>query len=491
MTNTRKHSLTFAAPLKERVYVCIDLKSFYASVECCARGLDPMATRLVVADPERSQTTICLAVSPAMKELGVRNRCRVFEIPEHIDYIMAKPRMRLYMQTSADIYGIYLRYVSPQDIHVYSIDECFIDATPYLTLYGTTPKDFANMLMAEVLRETGIPATAGVGPNLFLAKVALDITAKHAPDRIGFLDEKSFREVIWHHRPITDVWNIGPGIARRLAKYRVFDLHGVTQMDIDVLYDEFGANAEFLIDHAWGVEPCTIAEIKAYEPATTSLGNGQVLPSDYTFEEARMILYEMVDATVLELLEKGLATNHVSLVVGYAKGRTASGGSGIGVGGEASSAHAHDAAAVRSTAKGNSSRNDPARQTLPFVGEHGVRLAGSRFGEHANVGRKLPEHTNSLSKLLGFVDALYDEVVDPARLVRRVNVTFGNLVSEDEVVPDLFSDAEAEAAERRRQDAILAVKHKFGKNALIKGISLREKATGQERNEMVGGHHGG
>lgn len=467
--------MTFAAnPDEGRTYVCIDLKSFYASVECCARGLDPMTTRLVVADPERSRTTICLAVTPAMKGLGVRNRCRLFEIPESIDYITAKPRMRLYMQTSADIYGIYLRYVSPQDIHVYSIDECFIDATPYLKLYDMTAKEFANMLMGVVLDETGIPATAGVGSNLFLAKVALDITAKHASDRIGFLDEQGFREVIWHHRPITDVWNIGPGIARRLAKYRVFDLHGVTEMDIDVLYDEFGANAEFLIDHAWGVEPCTIAEIKAYEPATTSLGNGQVLPSDYTFEEARMILHEMVDATVLELVEKGLATDHMSLMVGYAKGSAAGGAdetTGVARGVTDDAHMAWGAETPRASTGG-----------LPSSG---------RFGDHASIGRKLSEHTNSLSKLMAYADALYDEVVDSSKLIRRVSVTFGNLVSEELVVHDLFADVEAEAEERQRQEVILAVKHKFGKNALVKGVSLREKATGRERNEMVGGHNGG
>ncbi|WP_241156435.1 MULTISPECIES: DNA repair protein [unclassified Adlercreutzia] len=416
----------------ERTYVCIDLKSFYASVECVARGLDPMTTRLVVADPERSQTTICLAITPAMKALGIRNRCRLFEIPEGVQFEVAKPHMRRYMEVSAEIYRVYLRYVSPQDIHAYSIDECFIDATAYLSLYGVDARGFANLLMGAAMAETGIPATAGVGPNLFLAKLALDITAKHAPDRIGFLDEASFREAIWRHRPITDIWNIGPGIARRLAKYRVFDLFGVTRMDVDVLYQEFGANAEYLIDHAWGVEPCTIAEIKAYEPESTSLGNGQVLPCDYTFEEGRMVLHEMVDATVLELVEKGVVTNHVSLAVGYAKGS----------------------------------------------------------GGHANASRKLPERTNSQVKLMAYLDALYDEIVDPAKMVKRVNLAFGGLVPEELATYNLFSDVEAEAEERRRQEAILAVKRKFGKNALFKGVSLREKATGRERNEMVGGHHG-
>ena len=255
---------------QERTYVCIDLKSFYASVECVARGLDPMTTKLVVADPTRSEMTICLAVSPAMKAAGVRNRCRLHEIPKGMEFITARPRMRAYMAASADIYGVYLRYVSPDDIHPYSIDECFIDATPYLELYAVDARGFANTLRDAVRAETGIPATVGIGPNLFLAKVALDIAAKHAPDGIGELDACSFREQIWPHRPITDIWNIGPGIARRLAKYRVFDLRGVTEVDPDVLYGEFGVNAEYLIDHAWGWEPCTIAEVKAYEPETSS-----------------------------------------------------------------------------------------------------------------------------------------------------------------------------------------------------------------------------
>ena len=293
----------------ERTYVCIDLKSFYASVECVARGLDPMVARLVVADPDRTVTTICLAVSPALKALGVRNRCRLFEVPETIDFIVAKPRMRAYMQASADIYGVYLRYVSPDDIHPYSIDECFIDATAYLGLYDMTAREFASALRDAVRAETGIPATVGIGPNLFLAKVALDISAKHADDGIGELDERRFREQIWPHRPITDIWNIGPGIARRLASYRVYDLGGITEMSPAVLYREFGVNAEYLIDHAWGLEPCTIAEIKAYKPSSTSLMNGQVLPCGYSFDDGLMVLREMCDDTVLDLVEKHLVTD--------------------------------------------------------------------------------------------------------------------------------------------------------------------------------------
>ncbi|MCI8468110.1 MAG: DNA repair protein [Eggerthellaceae bacterium] len=432
--------------MSEPTYICIDLKSFYASVECRARGWDPMTTNLVVADPERSGTTICLAITPAMKALGVPNRCRLFEIPPHVEYQVAVPRMRTYMKVSADIYSIYLRYVSPDDVHVYSIDECFINATPYLQLYALDAWEFARMLMSDVYEETGIPATAGIGTNLFLAKVALDVTAKHAADGIGYLDEEAFRQRIWRHRPITDIWNIGAGIARRLAKYRVFDLKGVTEMDPDVLYREFGVNAEYLIDHAWGLEPCTIADIKAYEPDSSSMMNGQILPCAYTFEEARLVMHEMVDASVLDLIDKRLVTDHLSLMVGY----------------------------------GDSS---------PACGE-GPRAPKRDWGPAAHATRKIPERTNSLRKLQGYLDALYDEIVDAGKPIRRISLGFGNLVDEDLATYDLFTDWEAEGRERRMQEAVLAVKEKFGKNALLKGTSYRDKATARERNEMVGGHRG-
>lgn len=441
---------------QERTYVCIDLKSFYASVECVARGLDPMTTKLVVADPTRSEMTICLAVSPAMKAAGVRNRCRLHEIPKGMEFITARPRMRAYMAASADIYGVYLRYVIPDDIHPYSIDECFIDATPYLELYAVDARGFANTLRDAVRAETGIPATVGIGPNLFLAKVALDIAAKHAPDGIGELDACSFREQIWPHRPITDIWNIGPGIARRLAKYRVFDLRGVTEVDPDVLYGEFGVNAEYLIDHAWGLEPCTIAEVKAYEPETSSLMNGQILPCGYSFDDTLVVLREMVDDTVLDLVDKHLVTDHISLHVSY---------------------------------KRDAQRDGEAAGEL-FEGGHGLRRADGRSGPHGGGSRKIPERTNSFAKLFGYAEALFRETVDPARTMRKISVGFGNLVDEDLATVDLFTDAEAAARERRRQEAVLAVKGKFGKNALIKGTSLREHALGRERNEMVGGHHG-
>lgn len=438
---------------REKTYICIDLKCFYASVECIDRGLDPFKDRLVVADPERSNTTICLAITPAMKALGVKNRCRVFEIPPGITYIMARPRMRLYMKKSADIYAIYLRYVSPEDVHVYSIDECFIDATPYLALYDMGARDFARLLMDAVRAETGICATAGVGTNLFLAKVALDITAKHALDNIGFLDEAAFKREIWFHRPLTDIWSIGPGIARRLARYGARDLAGVAALSKETLYREFGVNAEYLIDHAWGQEPCTIAEIQRYKPEGHSMTNGQVLPSDYTFEEARLVLKEMVDASVLEMVEQGVVTERISLMVGYAR----SAGSFADV--------------------------------ELFEGEHGKRpVSGHRWGLHTGGNRKLDRRTNSRALLTACFEELYDETTRRDVPIRRVNIGFGDLLPEEYGTLTLFDDEAAFERERSLQEALVAVRGKFGKNAMLKGMSLREKATARERNEQVGGH---
>ncbi|MBM6783304.1 DNA repair protein [Enorma massiliensis] len=449
----------------ERTYLCIDLKTFYASVECIDRGLDPFLTKLVVADPTRGDTTICLAISPAMKALGVRNRCRIFEIPRGIEYIKAMPRMRRYMEVSARIYGVYLRYVSPDDIHPYSIDECFIDATPYLKLYDIDARSFAEKLMSEVRRDTGVCATAGIGPNLFLAKVALDITAKHVADNIGVLDEESFRAQIWPHRPITDIWGIGPGIAARLAKYHVYDLMGVAALDEQILYREFGVNAEYLIDHAFGREPTTIAEIQAYRPAASSYVNGQVLPCNYTFEEAHTVLKEMIDASVLELVERGQVTNHISLSVGYAAG---AGGTTTGDG------------------LASPSRANPGDA---FVGEHGKRRLGPKGYGRAGGSRKLAGFTNSYRKLMAAFDELWSERVSRDVPIRRMSVGLGNLVPEEFATIDLFTDMATDEREHDLQRAVLAVKGKFGKNALLRGMSLTEKATARERNEQVGGHH--
>ena len=440
----------------DRAYLCIDLKCFYASVECVDRGRDPFEHRLVVADPSRGRKTICLAISPAMKALGVRNRCRVFEIPDGIDYEMARPRMRRYMEVSADIYARYLRYFSPEDIHVYSVDEVFIDVTPYLALYGKTPRELAVELVDMVRRETGICATAGIGTNLFLAKVALDVTAKHAPDNIGELDEERYKCLIWPHRPITDIWGIGPGIARRLAEMGAHDMGGVALLPEQALYDEFGINAELLIDHAWGVEPCTMAEIHAYRPKAHSMGSGQVLMRDYTFDEAQVVLREMVDNLALELVDKALVCGHVSLFVGYAHERGPTGEKG---------------AAVET-----------------FTGEHGTRVVGRR-GEGANASRKLAEATSSRAALTAAFLALYAEIVDPNRAVRRVNIAVGELVPEEYAELTLFSDPAAGTAEKSLARATMAVKRRFGKNALMRGVSYRPAATGRERNEQVGGHH--
>ena len=458
-----------------RTYVCIDLKSFYASVECVDRGLDPLKANLVVADPDRTEKTICLAITPSMKALGLSSRCRVFEIPEGVDYVMARPRMQRYMEASADIYSIYLRYVSPEDVHAYSIDECFIDATPYLALYRMEPKEFAVMLMDAVLADTGVCATAGIGPNLFLAKVALDITAKHAEDHIGYLDQAEFERSIQTHRPITDIWNIGPGIAKRLAKYAVYDLRGVCEMSEATLYREFGVNAEYLIDHAHGVEPCTIADIHAYEPSGHSLGNGQVLPCDYSFEEARDVLREMVDQLVLDLVEKRLVAGSISLYVGYAKGRRADGGS--------------DAQGC-GAARGEGDRVDDDGTDAFFDGDHGRRPASGRRGfPHTGSTRRQADRTNLYSKLMPRFLDLFDETTRKDAPIRRINVGVGGVLPEEFATMDLFSDAEAEAEELRLQQAVLAVKGRFGKNALLRGTSLKEKATARERNEQIGGHH--
>lgn len=426
----------------EKCYLCIDLKSFYASVECTDRGWDPFTTKLVVADPERSQTTICLAVSPALKALGVPGRCRVFEIPKGIDYFMAPPRMKRYMEVSTHIYSLYLRYVSPQDIHVYSIDECFIDATPYLSLYHMDAVTFAKTLTKTVFDDTGICATVGVGTNLFLAKVALDITAKHTRDGIGVLDETSFKQQLWFHRPITDIWNIGPGIARRLAKYGVYDLAGICAMKEETLYKEFGINAEYLIDHAWGQEPCTIKQIHSYTPEGHSLMNGQVLPCDYTLEEARIVMHEMLDASILELVQKGLVSESISLSIGY-------------------------------------------------VQPKGVPVSPQPHHFYAHTGgtRKIGRRTNSAYVLKQHFENLFNETTRDDLLIKRISIGFGNLLPEKYATVTLFDDVEAEAKERRRQEAIIAVRKRFGKNSMLKGTSLQEKATARERNNQIGGHH--
>ena len=418
--------------MNEKVYLCIDLKSFYASVEAVERGLDPLTTPLVVADASRGKGAICLAITPALKAMGIRNRCRLFEIPDHIRYITAMPRMKLYMEYSAEIYAIYLRFVAKEDILVYSIDECFFDITPYLRLYRKTPRELACMMRETVLSDTGISASVGIGTNLFLAKVALDICAKKAADHISFLDEARFRDTLWHHTPITDFWNIGPGIARRLARYGIEDLWGVAHTNPQWLYREFGVNAQYLLDHARGQEPCTIGEIHAYTPESTSISSGQILFENYTFDNALLVLKEMVAELSLELLDKGMQTDSISLSVG------------------------------------------PADRNLPSLG-------GSR---------RLCGYTDSRRKLTAAFVSLFRETIPPDREIRRLTICFSRLAAGDFMNYDMFSSYICDEKERKKQTAILELKKRFGKNAVVQGMNLEEKATGILRNKLIGGHNG-
>ena len=422
------------------VYLCIDLKSFFASVECVERGLDPMTARLVVADPARSSGTICLAVSPEMKRLGVRNRCRVYEIPKEVEYIMAEPRMQKYLDYSAAINRIYERYIAPEDLHVYSIDEVFIDATPYLARYKTDAHGLAVFLMERVAAETGIRATCGIGENLFLAKVALDITAKHARDFIGELDEERYRATLWDHEPLTDFWYIGPATARRLARVGIRTMRGIAQMDERWLYREFGVAAKVLIEHARGHEPTTLAEIKSYRPRTRSLSSGQVLLRDYSFAEARIIVREMTDRLCLDMVEQEVVTPSVTLTVGY---------SGIG-----SALSAHGTAA------------------LPFP-------------------------ANADCVLLPAVTEVYDRIVSRSLPIRRITLACNNLSPDNGDLPEqlsLFAQnplSAAVARNRRLQHTVLQIHARFGRNALLKGMDFDPAATTRERNHQIGGHKSG
>ncbi|MBR7100904.1 MAG: DNA repair protein [Clostridia bacterium] len=419
--------------MEERMYACIDLKSFYASCECVERGLDSMKTNLVVADPARGKGAICLAVSPSLKAHGVRNRCRLYEIPDGLEYIVALPRMKLYMEYSAKIYSIYLKYISKEDIHVYSIDECFIDLTDYMKIYGMSEMELAKMLMDKVLEETGIYATAGVGTNMFLAKVALDITAKYARNRMRFLDKAAFEREIWHHRPITDIWNVGRGIALRLEKHGVYDLFGVCAMSEKTLYKEFGVNAEFLIDHAHGEESCTIRDIQSYQTKSSSISNGQILFEDYNYDDAKIVLREMVDMLSLDLVDKGLLTNSISLNVGYSKDV--------------------------------------------------INAAGGT--------KRLGEYTNSSKKLVKYFLDYFDSKVKRGYPIRKINIGFNNLTDDYGLTIDIMGDSDEEVKERNLQKTVIAIKKKYGKNAILKGTSLEERATGQMRNKLIGGHNGG
>lgn len=414
--------------------ICIDLKSFYASVECVERGLDPFKTNLVVADPTRSKSTICLAITPAMKALGIKNRCRIHEIPENIKYITAMPRMQLYIDYSAKIYSIYLRYVSKEDIHVYSVDECFIDVTDYLDLYHLTAKEMAVELMRAVMEETGITATAGVGTNLYLAKIAMDIVAKHVDDHIGILDEISYREQLWDHTPLSDFWRIGSRTEKKLAGYGIHTMGDIALTSLtseDWLYKMFGIDAELLIDHAWGYETCRMCDIKNYHSEEHSLSNGQVLMRNYSFEEANVIIREMTDNLVLDLFEKGLVTSSLTLWIAY---------------------------------------------------DH-------RYEHDASKGTvRLSKATNSSREIIHAVDSLYQDIADRYTGIRRLDVCANRIVPEDYIQYSLFDDPVQTDKERHLQEAILNVKQRYGKNAIMRGSNLLECSTYRERNNQIGGH---
>ena len=500
-------------------YICIDLKSFYASVECIERGFDPMTTNLVVADESRTEKTICLAVTPSLKAYGVSGRARLFEVVQKVreinnerrralpnrsftgssfddtalkndpslslDYIAAKPRMALYMDYSTRIYNVYLKYIAPEDIHVYSIDEVFIDVTRYLKTYGKTPRELARMMIHDVLKTTGVTAAAGVGTNMYLAKIAMDIVAKHIPAdddgvRIAELDEMSYRRKLWSHRPLTDFWRVGRGISAKLEEQGIYTMGDVARCSIggdneyyneDLLYRMFGVNAELLIDHAWGWEPCTIADIKAYKPSSSSISSGQVLQCPYDFHKARLVVREMTDMLVLDLVEKGLVTDQMVLTVGYDV----------------------------------ENLTDPARNKK-YKGPVTYDYYGRLVPKHAHGTANLKCPTSSTNMIIDAVTELYDRIVDEGLLIRRITLAACKVVAEGSAAVadsgeqlDLFTDYEAKAREeaaesaerdreRRRQKAVIGIKNKYGKNAIMKGMNLEEGATAKDRNEQIGGH---
>lgn len=417
-----------------KIYLCIDLKSFYASVECVERGWDPLTARLVVADPERSEKTICLAVSPALKQMGVPNRCRVFQIPKEIPYKMAPPRMQLYIDYAAEVYGVYLKYIAKEDIQVYSIDEAFLDVTDYLHLYQMTAVELGRKIMQDILDTTKIPAACGVGTNLYLAKVALDIMAKHETDRIAYLDEARYREKLWKHKPLTDFWRVGRGTVERLSNMGICTMEEIAHARESLLYKAFGIDAELLIDHAWGREPVTIADIKAYRPKNTSFSSGQVLPRDYEYEEGVLVVKEMADLLCLDLVDQCLVTSHISLVIGY---------------------------------------------------------SNQKCFEPAKGSTTLRSATSSNRRLLSYVEQLYRRIVRPGAYIRRITLTYTGVMAEDYQQFDLFSDPEETEKDVKAQRAAISIKQRYGKNAILKGMNLEESATTIERNGQIGGHKSG
>ncbi len=500
-------------------YIAIDLKSFYASVECTERQLNPLTTNLVVADSQRTEKTICLAVSPSLKSYGIHGRARLFEVVQRVkevnlerkskapgrqftgssysatelaahpelelSYITAPPRMAFYLEYSTIVYNIYLKYIAPEDIHVYSIDEVFMDVTHYLKTYAVTPRELASRIILDVLDSTGITATAGIGTNLYLCKVAMDIVAKHVePDshgvRIAQLDEMSYRRLLWDHRPLTDFWRVGHGYRKKLESAGLFTMGDIARCSVgsdrdyhneELLYQMFGVNAELLIDHAWGWEPATIAQIKAYKPETNSVSSGQVLHCPYDAEKGKLIVREMTDLLVLDLVEKKLVTDQMVLTIGYDIDNLTN-------------------PEIRKNYKGQ------------IVTDH----YGRKVPKHANGSANLKRQTSSTRIITDAVMELYDRIVDPGLLIRRVTIAANHLVDETQAAAkeqfeqlDLFTDyaalererkeeEERLSRERKLQEAMLSIKKKFGKNAILKGMNLQEGATAMERNHQIGGH---
>ena len=493
---------------KQRVYIAIDLKSFYASVECVEKGFDPLNTNLVVADLSRTNKTICLAVSPSLKSFGIPGRPRLFEVEQEVkrineerrkstwnkqltgksclldklqddnslavDYVVATPRMGLYIEYSTRIYDIYLKYVSKEDLHIYSIDEVFIDATDYLNTYKLTAREFTLKMIEEIMVTTGVTATAGIGPNLYLAKVAMDIVAKHLPAdkdgvRIAELDEMSYRQILWTHEPLTDFWRIGKGYTRRLEKYGIHTMGDVARFSLKsdgILYDEFGINAELLIDHAWGYEPCTMKDIKAYKPVNNSLSSGQVLSEPYTYEKAKVVCKEMIDNLCLDLVEKGLVTDSVGLMISY------------------------------------DNSNDLRGYKGPIVNDY----YGKKAPKPSGGSLQLNDYTSSVSVIKEAIMYIFEETVDPHLTIRRINISCNKVVLKSKTEGkikveqfDLFHDAEEidrqrqieKIEEQKEEDlakAILDIKQRFGRNSILKGTNFEEGATGKDRNNQIGGH---
>jgi DNA polymerase V len=504
---------------ENRTYIAIDLKSFYASVECMERGLDPITTNLVVADLSRTEKTICLAVSPSLKAYGISGRARLFEVIQRVrevnaerqmqapgrqfdgssyddtelksspekalDYITAPPRMAHYIEYSTKIYEIYLKYVAPEDCHVYSIDEIMMDVTHYLNTYQLSARELAGKIIQEILDTTGITATAGIGTNLYLCKVAMDIVAKHIPPdrngvRIASLNEKSYRRILWAHRPITDFWRIGRGYAKKLAEHGLFTMGDVARCSVgkpgeyhneELLYQLFGVNAELLIDHAWGWEPCTMADIKSYKPSANSVGSGQVLHCPYTAEKAKLVVREMCEQLALDLVDRCLVTDQIVLTVGYDRGNL-----------------------------------EDQQMEHRYQGEVTTDRYGRKIPKHAHGTANLETQTSSAKLIVNAVLELYDRIINQNLLIRRVALSANHVVNENSVVKepafeqlDLFTDynalkkeREAKEAERQRerklQQAMLDIKKKYGKNAILKGTSLVEGATAMDRNQQIGGH---